>query len=167
MNRSRKRKSSPALKPRDRLAAEQRQPLQPEIISALIEAATEARTHAYAPYSRFAVGAAVLLDSGDIFRGANVENASYGLTNCAERSAIFAAVAGTRNPLLSGKPGVRAVAVITGVSPPAMPCGACRQVLYEFGPEAFVISANLQGEQVQTTVSDLLPHGFGAGDLEK
>src|SRR5690242_4656820 len=94
----------------------------------LLTAAREALSHSYAPYSKFRVGAALLTDQGEIFTGINVENASYGLTNCAERSAIFTAVRQTRAPRLS----IRAVAVVTGSDVPCSPCGACRQVIFEF-----------------------------------
>src|SRR5204863_348656 len=96
-------------------------------MDALIEAAREIRGRAYAPYSKYRVGAAVLADNGKIYRGANVENASYGLSICAERNAISAAV-------LDGARYVLACAVITESKPPAAPCGMCRQTLAEFSP---------------------------------
>src|SRR6185437_9148647 len=92
---------------------------------ALIQAATETHAQAYAPYSRFQVGAALLGESGRIYRGCNVENVSYGLTSCAERNAVFGAV-------LAGETSFRAVAVVTEADTPTAPCGACRQVLVEF-----------------------------------
>jgi cytidine deaminase len=100
----------------------------------LISAAEDAARNAYAPYSRFQVGAAVLTSSGQIYAGCNVENASYGLTICAERVALFSAVA-TEGP--DGF-GVRAIAVATSTRAPAPPCGACRQVMAEFGLDAEV-----------------------------
>src|SRR6185437_4778865 len=105
---------------------------------ALIQAATETHAQAYAPYSRFQVGAAVLGQSGRIYRGCNVENVSYGLTSCAERNAIFGAV-------LEGERTFRAVAVVTGAEAPTAPCGACRQVLVEFaqGGDMEVVLATL------------------------
>jgi cytidine deaminase len=118
----------------------------------LIESATKARANSYSPYSGFAVGAAVLTRNGRIFTGCNVENASYGLTICAERNAVAAAVA-------SGERDLLAVAVVTDCSPPASPCGACRQVLAEFG-NVKVILANLLGERVITQIEELLPLGF-------
>jgi cytidine deaminase len=123
----------------------------------LVAAATAARGRAYAPYSRFAVGAAVLAGR-QIFTGANVENASYGLSNCAERSAVFAAVgAGART--------IEAVAVVTDTALPTPPCGACRQVLNEFGPQMTVISATVSGAVTRTKLSDLLPASFGPESL--
>jgi cytidine deaminase len=123
----------------------------------LIAAATEARRRAYAPYSRFAVGAAVLA-GGRIYSGANVENASYGLSNCAERAAVFAAVG-------AGERRIEAVAVVTDTPAPTPPCGACRQVLNEFGPGMTVLSATLAGAVTRTNLSDLLPASFGPQSL--
>jgi cytidine deaminase len=123
----------------------------------LIAAATAARGRAYAPYSRFAVGAAVLA-GGKIYTGANVENASYGLSNCAERSAVFAAVG-------AGERTIEAVAVVTDTLQPTPPCGACRQVLNEFGPQLTVISATLGGAVTRSKLSDLLPASFGPESL--
>ena len=102
-------------------------------IDGLIRVASEARRHAYAPYSLFSVGAAVLAASGAVFTGANVENASYGLTICAERAAVFAAAS-------AGERRIRAVAIVAEARDPVPPCGACRQVLVEFGPEVLVVS---------------------------
>src|SRR5271157_3255061 len=103
--------------------------------SALLVAAREAAGRAYCPYSKFPVGAAVLTDRGEIFSGCNVENASYGLTICAERNAIFQAVAQGSGPLV-----ITAVVVFTPTSASTAPCGACRQVINEFGPDALVLS---------------------------
>ena len=120
-------------------------------------AAREAAAKAYAPYSGFAVGAAIWSDAG-VFTGANVENASYGLTNCAERSAIFAAVsAGARR--------VRCVVVYTPTREPTAPCGACRQVIHEFGPDAQVVSCCASEAEMTTTAGALLPGAFGPEDL--
>ncbi len=124
----------------------------------LVAAAGAARANAYAPYSGFAVGAAVVSADGQVFSGCNVENASYGLTVCAERHAVAAAVA-------AGARDLRGLAVVTPVSPPAPPCGACRQVLAEFG-EMDVVLANPGGERGRTTLGALLPHAFGAGALD-
>ncbi len=121
----------------------------------LLHAAREALTRAYARYSNFRVGAAVLTDQGEMFTGVNVENASYGLTNCAERSAIFTAVQQTKAPKLA----IRAVAVVTGDDVPCSPCGACRQVIFEFGENAVVIFKGKQGYQ-EMSIADLLPHSF-------
>ena len=116
----------------------------------LVASAWQARERAYAPYSNFAVGAALLAADGTIFSGCNVENISYGLTNCAERVAIGAAVA-------AGIRSFQAVAVVADTGVPISPCGACRQVLAEFSVNMPVCSANLQGERFESTVSELLP----------
>jgi cytidine deaminase len=123
----------------------------------LIAAATAAREWAYAPYSRFAVGAAVLA-GGRIYTGANVENASYGLSNCAERSAVFAAAS-------AGQRRIDAVAVYTDTPSPTPPCGACRQVLNELGPHATVLAATAGGAVSVRHLSDLLPDSFGPQQL--
>jgi cytidine deaminase len=129
----------------------------PEPFSALVEAAQAAREHAYAPYSNFRVGAAVL--AGDrIYTGANVENASYGLTICAERAAVFAAIS-------AGERKLEAVAIVTDTEAPTPPCGACRQVLREFGADLPVVSATTQGWQVTHPLSELLPFSFGPEHL--
>jgi cytidine deaminase len=120
----------------------------------LVRAARAVRKRAYAPYSRFQVGAAVLDEKGRVHVGCNVENASYGLTICAERNAVAAAVA-------AGARAVRAVAVVTPTSPPGTPCGACRQVLAELArPDAPVLLAGPTGVAETTTVGDLLPRSF-------
>jgi cytidine deaminase len=120
----------------------------------LIEAAQAAAKNAYAPYSQFKVGAALLTEKGEIFAGCNVENASYGMTNCAERTAIFAAVAHS-GPKLK----IRAVAVLNTKDIPCAPCGACRQVIYEFGPEAIIFFPSAQGWK-EARITELLPEGF-------
>src|SRR6058998_678935 len=120
----------------------------------LIDAAKGAMKNAYAPYSEFRVGAAVLTSTGEIFTGCNVENASYGMTNCAERTAIFSAVA-ANGPKLE----IRAVAVINDRGVPSSPCGACRQVIYEFGPEAVIFFQGKKGRK-ESAITDLLPEGF-------
>jgi cytidine deaminase len=130
-----------------------------EIHADLIHAAAAVRLHAFAPYSRFRVGAAVRGASGRIHTGCNVESASFGLTCCAERVAVFKAVS-------EGEREIVAVAVVTDVSPPAAPCGACRQVLYEFGADMAVIRANLTGERIDAVMRDLLPDGFDGKSLE-
>lgn len=122
--------------------------------SALASAARAVRSRAWAPYSRFRVGAAVLA-GGAIHRGCNVENASYGLTVCAERNAVAAAVA-------AGARRIDAVAVASGTHPPTPPCGACLQVLAELGrPETAVLLLGARGSRVVTTLGELLPRAFG------
>jgi cytidine deaminase len=120
----------------------------------LLKLARQAMMNAYAPYSHFRVGAAILTSNGRVFLGCNVENASYGMTNCAERTAIFAAIAA-----LGPKTEVRAVAVVNDHGVPCSPCGACRQVIYEFGPEALVYFQGKKSWQ-ETPITDLLPEGF-------
>jgi cytidine deaminase len=132
--------------------------LSSEDIERLVAAAAAARERAYAPYSRFRVGAALLLPDGGVSSGCNVENASFGLSVCAERHAVAAAVgAGARR--------FCGLAVVTDARPPASPCGACRQVLSEFG-DFPVVLANLAGERVVTSVSNLLPGAFDGRALE-
>jgi len=128
----------------------------------LIEAAREAATRAYAPYSGFPVGAAVLTDDGTVGTGCNVENASYGLTVCAERVAVWSVVA-------AGARAVRAVAVVAPKATGATPCGACRQVLREFVPAAGELIVVLEGGDgpVQLPLSSLLPRSFGPDDLRR
>jgi cytidine deaminase len=126
--------------------------------SDLADAARRGAAHAYCPYSHFRVGAAVLTDDGRISWGCNVENASYGLCNCAERTAVFSAVA-------AGEKSVRAVAVYTPTPLPTAPCGACRQVIHEFGPDALVVSVCDAKNRIETKLSALLPAAFGPGDL--
>jgi cytidine deaminase len=122
--------------------------------AALLRAARAARKHAHAPYSRYRVGAAVRDERGRIHTGCNVENASYGLTVCAERNAVAAAVA-------AGAKAIRAVAVVTASRPPATPCGACRQVLAELGgPTTRVLLAAPAGKAEETTLGALFPRGF-------
>lgn len=118
----------------------------------LVRLALDAMGRAHAPYSQFPVGAVVRTDAGT-FVGVNVENSSLGLTTCAERVAIGTAVAG-------GATAVDLVVVATKTSPPATPCGACRQVIAEFGPHAEVWVVNDQGEERRFTLEELLPHGF-------
>jgi cytidine deaminase len=128
-----------------------------EIQQALIAAATAARERAYAPYSHFQVGAAVLDRAGSIFGGCNVENVSYGLTSCAERNAVVRAV-------VEGARSILAVAVVTAADTPAAPCGACRQVLNEFAVDGDmpVILAATNGQVRLTHLSALLPESFSS-----
>ena len=129
----------------------QQSPIQPD--PQLLEGAKAAFKQAYAPYSKFRVGAALRTVSGRVFFGANVENASYGLARCAEQSAVQAMnTAGERE--------FTDIVVYSEASPPASPCGACRQVLFEFAPEARVVCVNQHGEVVSGLVRDFLPHGF-------
>jgi cytidine deaminase len=117
----------------------------------LVAAARKAREFAYAPYSHFQVGAALRTASGRIFCGCNVENLSYGLTICAERAAVFAAVA-------AGETQFEAVAVVADSIQPVTPCGACRQVLAEFAQgDLRICSANLQDQRFESTIAELLP----------
>ena len=116
----------------------------------LVSAALNVRDRAYAPYSSFAVGAAVLTKGGGIFAGCNIENVSFGLTICAERSAIATAVA-------EGHKDFVAIAVVTDLKEPVFPCGACRQVLAEFNPSMQIIAATVSGERKQLALDQLLP----------
>jgi cytidine deaminase len=120
----------------------------------LEQAAIKVMKNAHAPYSKFHVGAAVLLTNGKIFSGCNVENASYGMTNCAERTAIFSAVA-----QLGPKIEIQAVAVANDHGVACSPCGACRQVIYEFGPDATIFFQGATGPK-QAHITELLPEGF-------
>ena len=123
----------------------------------LISAARSAQAHAYAPYSHFRVGAALETSDGTVFLGCNVENASYGLTICAERSAVFAAVS-------AGATRFRRAVVVSDVDPPAAPCGACRQVLAEFGLDLPIDGVGSTAT-VHWRLSDLLPAAFGPEQL--
>jgi cytidine deaminase len=134
------------------------QPLDDALVKRLHDAALAAREKAYAPYSGFKVGAAVLTARGSVFTGQNVENASYGLGVCAERSAIFAMVG-------AGERSVVAVAIATDAPKPTAPCGACRQVIREFGPDALVLLVTKKGEKATHRLRDLLPFDFGPEDL--
>lgn len=126
-------------------------------LSELLSRALKVRENAYAPYSNYAVGAALMSSAGEVFTGVNVENAAYSMTICAERSAIFNAVS-------KGVREIRAIVVVTedgGVS-----CGACRQAISEFGKDVDLIFANSLGKIVlETTISELLPHSFGQENL--
>jgi len=120
----------------------------------LLEVARAAMRNAHAPYSKFKVGAALLTTKGQIFAGCNVENASYGMTNCAERTAIFSAVAS-----LGPKMEIEAIAIVNNRDAPCAPCGACRQVIYEFGPKATVYFQGAKGQK-KLKITELLPEGF-------
>jgi len=127
-------------------------------VEKLINAALAARERAYAPYSKFRVGAAILTREGRYYTGCNVENVSYGLSCCAERVAIFKAVS-------NGERDFQAIAITAGTEDFCAPCGACRQVLAEFGPHIDVYMANEVGEYRLKTVAELLPEAFGSGAL--
>lgn len=128
-----------------------------EVIADLIERARVARANAYAPYSNYEVGAAILTGSGQVFSGANVENASYPTTMCAERSAVFAAVG-------QGQRSFEAIVVMSENG--GAPCGACRQVLSEFGLDLRVVSVDSQGKvHLESSLEQLMPNAFGPEDL--
>lgn len=131
----------------------------PPQIAALIDAARAASHHAYAPYSGFPVGAAVLTESGVIVSGCNVENASYPLGSCAERNAIVRAVVG-------GMKRLHAVAIFTPTGEPVTPCGSCRQVIREFADDLPIYIECNGGHRVVHTLTALLPHSFGPDDLK-
>jgi cytidine deaminase len=120
---------------------------------ALVEKARQVRENAYARFSGFEVGAALLTDDGRIISGCNVENSSLSLTICAERAAVFKAVS-------EGHTGFRAIVVYSSSDPPARPCGACRQVLYQFNPDMEVLCVNGKGDKDKFVLSQLLPEGF-------
>jgi len=127
--------------------------------SELIQAARDARKHAHAPYSHFAVGAALETDDGAVILGSNVENATYGLSMCAERVALFKA-------LSDGRRRFSRIAIVADTSEPTSPCGACRQLLWEFAGDLDVILGNLECETGRHRLRDLLPHPFEARFLE-
>jgi cytidine deaminase len=129
------------------------------LVDALRQQARDAASNAYAPYSRFAVGAAVLTEKGEIYSGANIENASFGLSICAERNAIFHAVA-------RGARKIVAIAVYTTTPQATTPCGACRQVLAEFGRDALVICfTDIEAAEQRHSLAELLPRPFGPDSL--
>jgi cytidine deaminase len=132
--------------------------LSDDTLGEMVKAARGRAELAYSPYSRFRVGAAVLSAAGEIFAGCNVENASYGLSMCAERSAIFQFVA-------HGGTEIRAVVVYTPTPRPTAPCGACRQVIREFGPEAEIVSICDGPEVLRRRLGELLPDAFGPENL--
>ena len=126
-------------------------------IQKLMDCAIKARENAYSPYSHFAVGAALLCEDGTLYEGCNIENASYGLTNCAERTAIFKAVS-------EGHIKFKALAVIADTEGPCAPCGACRQVMAEF-KIPLIIMGNLMGNIKIVTIEELLPFSFSECDV--
>ncbi|EIJ78914.1 cytidine deaminase [Bacillus methanolicus PB1] len=131
------------------------------IIEQLVAEAKKAREKAYVPYSKFAVGAALLTDDGKIYHGCNIENAAYSMTNCAERTALFKALSeGDRN--------FKALAVIADTKRPVPPCGACRQVISELCPQDMkVVLTNLNGDIKELTAKELLPGAFSPEDLNE
>ncbi len=133
--------------------------MEKELITKLIKKATQARKRAYVPYSNFQVGAAVLTKDGKIYTGCNIENSSYGLSNCAERTAIFKAIS-------EGEKNFSAIAIIADTDRPCSPCGACRQVIVEFGKDIDVIMSNLKGETLIKKADELLWGSFNDEDLK-
>jgi cytidine deaminase len=129
-------------------------------IRRLEKIARAAAKRSYSPYSKFRVGTAVLAGSGQTYDGCNIENASYGLCNCAERTAIFTAAA-------AGERKIKAVVVYTATPTPTMPCGACRQVINEFGSKAVVIGICDSAKRIETTLPALLTEAFGPENLIK
>ncbi len=119
----------------------------------LITRARQAQQNAYAPFSHFKVGAALLTDKGQIYSGCNVENSTYGATNCAERSAVFTAVC-------SGARSFQKIVVVTDSEEPAMPCGICRNVLFEFSPNMEIVAVGASGKTERIQLSALFPKGF-------
>lgn len=126
-------------------------------IQKLMDCAIKARENAYSPYSHFSVGAALLCEDGNLYKGCNIENASYGLTNCAERTAIFKAVS-------EGHIKFKALAVVADTERPCAPCGACRQVMAEF-KIPLIIMGNLMGNIKIVTIEELLPFSFSECDI--
>lgn len=124
----------------------------------LLHKAKQIAENAYVPYSKFSVGAALMAENGDIFTGCNVENASYGLTLCAERNALSSMVAAGQKKFIL-------IAIYASKSNECYPCGACRQWLYEFGKDATVVVQKADGEPVLKTVKELLPEAFGPENL--
>ncbi|MEN6591002.1 MAG: cytidine deaminase [Fervidobacterium sp.] len=125
----------------------------------LISIAKDVMKNAYVPYSNFKVGAALLTKSGKVYTGVNIENSSFGLTNCAERTAIFKAIS-------EGEREFETLVVVADTEEPVSPCGACRQVMSEFG-DFEVVLTNLKGDIIQTSVNQLLPYSFDKDDLKK
>lgn len=126
----------------------------------LIALAVSMRERAYVPYSRFPVGAALECEDGAVFTGCNIENASYGLTNCAERTAVFKAVS-------EGHLRFRRIAVAGGTEDFCYPCGACRQVMSEFAPDLEILCVNASRAVQRISLRELLPHSFGPADLDE
>jgi cytidine deaminase len=127
--------------------------MSPSREDALVEAATRAREHAVCRYSGFAVGAAIETEDGHVYSGCNIENGTFGLTVCAERFAVWKA-------LSEGVRGFRSVAVVTGAEDPTPPCGACRQILWEFARDVSVVSATTSGRRRRWRLSEIFPEPF-------
>jgi cytidine deaminase len=135
----------------------------------MVERAKAISANAYCPYSSFRVGAIVLTDDGQTFEGCNVENASFGLTICAERNAVFQMVAHANRKigqLGSNKTKIRAIVIYTETPAPCAPCGSCRQVINEFSPDALVVCVCEGKEVLKKRLSDLLPDAFGPANLK-
>ncbi len=128
-------------------------------INELINKAKNAREHSYSPYSRFKVGTALRTKNGMVFTGCNIENSSYGLSICAEREAIFKAIS-------AGERDLDTIAIVTDSNKLITPCGACRQVMWEFSKDMTVIVANLKGEKKEFKIKELLAHPFGKNTLD-
>ncbi|WP_145409764.1 cytidine deaminase [Paenibacillus xylanexedens] len=127
----------------------------------LMQEAIKARTKAYIPYSHFGVGAALLDQEGNVHHGCNIENAAYTPGNCAERTALFSAIAGGQQPR-----SFKAIAIVGDMDDPIAPCGVCRQVMFELcEPDMKVILGNMKGDLRETTVAELIPYAFGPSDL--
>jgi len=132
-----------------------------EIKEKMFEKALEAQKNAYVPYSKFPLGAAVLTEDGSIYTGVNIENASFSLTNCAERSAIFTAVS-------EGKRKIEGLLIVSSTDEPVTPCGACRQVINEFADgEIEIIMMTEKGKELTMSSTELLPGAFGDTAMEK
>lgn len=119
----------------------------------LIKQAQHAQQNAYAPYSQFKVGAAILTEKGKVFTGCNVENSTFGATSCAERNAVYCAIC-------AGAQDFTKIVIVTDSEEPVMPCGICRQVLYEFNPDIEIISVSASGKTDRIHLSEILPKGF-------
>ncbi|MEE9604464.1 MAG: cytidine deaminase [Candidatus Scalindua sp.] len=128
-------------------------------INELINKAKNAREHSYSPYSRFKVGAALKTKNGMVFTGCNIENSSYSLSICAEREAIFKAIS-------AGERDLDTIAVVTDSDKLTTPCGACRQVMWEFSKDMTIVVANLKGEKKEFKIKELLAHPFGKDPLD-
>jgi len=119
----------------------------------LIEKAKEAMNYSYSPYSKFRVGAAIFCENGKVYTGCNIENSSYGATNCAERTAIFKAIS-------EGERSFRKIAVVSSANEEVFPCGICRQVLFEFMEEGIFVTETSSGGILRHSIKELLPNGF-------